>query len=123
MVPLPPELIPILKTHRTRQKAERLAAGATWEDHDLVFTQPTGRPIDKHDDWEEWKELLMAADVRETRVHDARHTAATLLIEQGVHVRTVQEILGHSDIRGTQRYPHIASPMAEDGMRRMGAAL
>ncbi|MER6174413.1 tyrosine-type recombinase/integrase [Streptosporangium sp. NPDC001681] len=44
-------------------------------------------------------------------------------MEMGVHVRTMQEILGHSDIRVTQRYTHVASPMAEDGMRRMGQAL
>ncbi|MFF4415659.1 tyrosine-type recombinase/integrase [Streptosporangium sp. NPDC001559] len=121
-VPLPP-LIPLLKAHRARQAAERLAAGEAWEDFDLVFAQRNGHPIDKHDDWEEWKELLTAAGVREARVHDARHTAATLLIEQGVHVRTVQEILGHSDIRVTQRYTHIASPMAQEGMERMGQAL
>jgi integrase len=89
-VPLPPELVPILKAHRTRQKAERLAA---------------------------------ANIVRDARVHDGRHTAGTLLVEQGVHVRTVQEILGHSGIRITQRYTHVATPMAEDGMQRMGKAL
>lgn len=122
-IPLPPELIPILKAHRTRQKAGRLKAGRLWEDHDLVFAQPNGRPIDPRDDWEDWKALLAAAGVRDARVHDGRHTAGTLLIEQGVHVRTVQEILGHSDIRLVQRYTHVASPMAEDGMQRMGRAL
>lgn len=50
-------------------------------------------------------------------------TAGTLLIEQGVHARTVQEILGHSDLRLVQRYTYVASPMAQDGMKRMGAAL
>lgn len=122
-IPLPPELIPILKAHRTRQKAERLKAGSVWEDHDLVFAQENGRPIDPRDDWDNWKALLKAAGVRDARVHDGRHTAGTLLIEQGVHVRTVQEILGHSDIRLVQRYTHVASPMAQDGMQRMGQAL
>ncbi|WP_329518644.1 tyrosine-type recombinase/integrase [Spirillospora sp. NBC_01491] len=122
-VPLPPELIPILKAHRTRQKAERLAAANVWEDHDLVFCQPNGRPIDPRRDWDDWKDILAEAEVRDARVHDGRHTAGTLLIEQGVHVRTVQEILGHSDIRLTQRYTHVATPMAEDGMQRIGRAL
>lgn len=122
-IPLPPELIPMLRAHRTRQKAERLAAGSAWEDRDLVFAQANGRPIDPRDDWDDWKALLASAGVRDARVHDGRHTAATLLIEQGVHVRTVQEILGHSDIRLTQRYTHVASPMAQDGMQRMGRAL
>lgn len=122
-IPLPPELIPILKAHRTKQKMERLAAANVWEDHDLVFCQPNGRPIDPRDDWDDWKDLLSQAGVRDARVHDGRHTAGTLLIEQGVHVRTVQEILGHSDIRLTQRYTHVATPMAADGMQRMGRAL
>lgn len=122
-IPIPVELVPILKAHRTRQKAERLAAANVWEDHDLVFSQPNGRPIDARRDWDDWKAILAAAKVRDARVHDGRHTAATLLIEQGVHVRTVQEILGHSDIRLTQRYTHVATPMAEDGMKRMGTAL
>ncbi|MET8862296.1 site-specific integrase [Nonomuraea sp. NPDC004580] len=122
-VPLPPELLPILKAHRKRQREERIAAANVWEDHDLVFAQPNGRPIDPRDDWDDWKELLDVAGVRDARVHDGRHTAGTLLIEQGVHVRTVQEILGHSDIRLTQRYTHVASPMAADGMQRMGRAL
>lgn len=122
-IPLPPELVPLLRAHRTKQKAERLAAGSIWEEHDLVFCQPNGRPIDPSDDWQAWKDLLASAGVRDARVHDGRHTAGTLLIEMGVHVRTVQEILGHSDIRLTQRYTHVATPMAEDGMQRMGKAL
>ncbi|WP_425563942.1 tyrosine-type recombinase/integrase [Nonomuraea longicatena] len=55
--------------------------------------------MDPRDDW---KELLSKPEVRDARVHDARHTAGTLLIEQRVHVRTVPEILGHSNIRLTQ---------------------
>jgi site-specific recombinase XerD len=114
--------VPILKAHRTRQKTERLAAANVWEGHDLLFAQPS-RPIDPRDDFDEWKALLKAAGVRDARIHDGRHTAGTLLIELGVHVRTVQEVLGHSDIRLTQRYTHVVSPMAEDGMDRIGKAL
>jgi site-specific recombinase XerD len=99
-----------------------MVAGQDWED-DLVFCQPNGRPIDPRDDWEDWKKLLATAGVRDARVHDGRHTAGTLLIEMGVHVCTVQEILGHSDIRVTQRYTHVASPMVRDAARHMGQAL
>lgn len=122
-VPLPPEVVEVLKAHRTQQKREKLAAANVWEDHDLVFCQPNGRPIDPRRDWDDWKDILAAAGVRDARVHDGRHTAGTLLIEMGVHVRTVQEILGHSDVRTTERYTHVATPMAEDGMQRIGRAL
>lgn len=122
-VPLPAELVPLLRAHRTTQKRERLAAGELWEDNDLVFCRVDGRPISRNDDWRDWKDLLRAAGVRDVRVHDGRHTAGTLLIEQGVHLRTVQEILGHSRITTTERYTHVASPMAQDAAERMGRAL
>ena len=88
-----------------------------------MFCQQDGRPIDPRRDWADWKDLLKAAGVRDARVHDGRHTAATLLIEMGVHVRIVMEILGHSDIRVTQRYTHVASPLAGVAAERMGQAL
>ena len=122
-MPRPPELVPVLKAHRGGQSAQRLKVGNSWQDLDLVFCQQNGRPIDPRRDWADWKDLLKAAGVRDARVHDGRHTAATLLIEMGVHVRTVMEILGHSDIRVTQRYTHVASPLAGEAAERMGQAL
>ncbi|GII28444.1 hypothetical protein Pmi06nite_18860 [Planotetraspora mira] len=56
-------------------------------------------------------------------LHDARHTAGTLLVEQGVHIRVVQEILGHARITTTERYTHVASLQVKDASERMGAAL
>ena len=119
----PPELLPDLKAHRRAQLAERLAAGAVWSDHDLVFTTLTGNPIDRSDDWREWKAILTAARVRDGRLHDARHTAGTLLIERGVHIRVVQEILGHTRVTTTEKYTHVASPQVRDATERLGAAL
>lgn len=52
------------------------------------------------------------------RVHDARHT-----VEQGVHLRVVQEILGHAHMRTTEQYTHVGSPLAADAMAQMGAVL
>jgi integrase len=122
-IALPPELVPILKEHREWQDAERAAAGEAWQDHDLVFARPDGQPISPREDWDEWKEILTEAGVRDARLHDGRHTAGTLMIEQGVHIRTVMEVLGHSDLRLTQRYTHVASPAAKDAAARMGIAL
>ena len=123
VVMIPPELVPILRAHRATQLIERLRAGSAWEDCDVLFGQSNGRPIDPRNDWEDWKTLLREAHVRDARVHDGRHTAGTLLIEQGVHVRVVQEILGHSDIRITQRYTHVGSAAATEAARLIGTAL
>lgn len=105
-----------------RAADERLSA-EEWEDNDLVFCQPDGKPYNSTEDWKAWKALLKTAGVRDGRLHDARHTAASLLIEQGVDVRVVQEILGHARVTTTEKYTHVASPQVEDASRRMGSAL
>ena len=120
IVPLPSELVPVLERHRVEQERERALAGEAWQEHDLVFTQPDGSPVDPRRDWADWKELLAVAGVRDARVHDGRHTAGTLLVEQGVHVRVVQEILGHTDIRITQRYAHASSAAVTDAASGWG---
>ena len=105
------------------QEIERVLAGPTWQEHDLVFCEPDGRPIDPARDHREWKAILAAAGVPETRLHNGRHTAATILILLGVPVEVVQEILGHSDMRTTRGYVHVASEMAKSATARMGRSL
>ncbi|MCP2257966.1 Phage integrase, N-terminal SAM-like domain [Streptoalloteichus tenebrarius] len=122
-VTLPPPLLAKLCEHKIRQDVERQAAGSDWEDWDLVFCQPNGRPIDPKDDWEEWGHLLEEAGVRYVRVHDGRHTAGTLLVEQGVHMRVIQMILGHSDVRTTELYTVASNETTRDAAARMGSAL
>ena len=61
--------------------------------------------------------------MRDARLRNARHTAATLLLEQGMDIRVVQEILGHSTLAVTKRYTHVTSLLAKDAADRMGRAL
>ncbi len=100
-----PRLVAPLKAHRATQLHERMTAGPAWHDGDFVWCQPNGRPIGAHADWDEWNALLIAAAIRRVRIHDARHTAATLLLAQGVDQRVVMEILGHSQISMTSNTP------------------
>jgi integrase len=109
--------------HIRQQAAERLTAGAAWQGWDLVFCTPFGAPIDSRDDWEDWRALIRAAGLRDARVHDARHTAATLLLDQGVSVRVVQEILGHSQLSQTERYTHVTRALSRQAADRMSEAL
>ena len=122
-IAFPPQLVTALKAHRAAQLHERMTAGPAWHDGGFVWCQPNGRPIGNHADWDEWRMLLKAAGIRPVRVHDARHTAATLLLAQGVDQRVVMEILGHSQISMTSRYAHVLPQLMADAAERIGRAL
>jgi integrase len=111
-VVIPPPLLPHLKAHRAAQAKGRLTAGELWEQWDPVLTRAEGRPIEPRGDGEAWKKLLRTVGIRGSRLHDARHTATTLLLEQGVDIRVVQEILGHSTLAMTKRYTHVTNKLA-----------
>jgi len=105
---MPQIVIAALKTHRKAQLEERLAAGGEWEDSGLVFTLAAGGPLEPRKVTREFHALLPAADLPAVRFHDLRHTAATLLLAQGVDPRTIMETLGHSQIRLTlSTYSHV----------------
>jgi integrase len=122
-IALSPQLVAALRAHRAAQLEERMIAGPAWQDGDFVWCQPNGRPIGAHADWDERKALLKAAGIRDARVHDARHTAATLLLAQGVDQRVVMEILGHSQISMTAKYAHVLPEVMTDAADRIGQAL
>jgi integrase len=122
-IALPAPLVAALRAHRAEQLKERMIAGSVWHDGDYVWCRVTGRPIGAHADWDEWKALLKEAGVRDARVHDARHTAATLLLAQGVDQRVVMEILGHSQISMTARYAHVLPQVMTDAADKIGQAL
>jgi integrase len=102
----------------------RLAAGSDWDStHDLVFPARSGRIVDPARDHTEWKALLQRAGVREVRLHDARHTAATLLLLQYVDIRTVMSIMGWTEMATAQRYTHAVDELRRRAARQMGALL
>src|SRR3954471_7120648 len=121
---LPLPLVAELHRHKAVQLGERMLAGSEWHDEDLVFAQPNGRPIDKKTDYDDWTRLLQKAGVRHVRLHDGRHTAATLLLSENVHPRVVMELLGHSQMRTTMDiYSHVMPALAREAADRMGALL
>lgn len=69
--------------HRARRHRERLTAGTEWVDCDLLFAREDGTAIDPKEDLRAWKQLLTDAGVRDARLHDARHTAATIMLTMG----------------------------------------
>lgn len=122
-IPLPPGLASLLRAHKAAQAAERLRAGFLWLDDDWMFATEFGAPIDPRRDWGEWKDVLALAGVRDARVHDARHTAATLLLANGVDTRTLMDLLGWTEYRTAQRYAHVIDPMRREAMARMDGVL
>jgi integrase len=120
---LPEELVAILTRHRETQAVQRDAARQLWEDGDWVFTDPTGRPVNPVTDHHRWKALLRRAGVREARLHDARHTAATVLLVLGVPERTAMGIMGWSTTAMAARYQHVTDPIRATVARQVGGLL
>jgi integrase len=121
---LPAPLVEELRAHRAQVNRRRLAAGQAWDaTHDLVFPAANGGLSDPAKDHAEWKALLKQADLRDVRLHDARHTAATLLLVQGVDIRTVMSIMGWTEMATAQRYTHAVDELRRRAARQMGALL
>ncbi|GAB2869303.1 site-specific integrase [Myroides odoratimimus subsp. xuanwuensis] len=121
---LPGPLVDELRSHRAGVIRRRLAAGEAWDStHDLVFPATDGGLIDPARDRIEWHALLKRAGVRQVRLHDARHTAATLLLLQNVDIRTLMSIMGWTEMATAQRYTHAVDELRRRAARQMGALL
>lgn len=119
---LPQVVIGALRSHRTRQRIERLAAGGEWTDSGLVFTTVEGTSLDARNVTREFQAVLTAAGVPRVRFHDLRHTAATLLLSQGVDPRTIMQTLGHSQISLTlNTYSHVMPALQIDAAAKLDA--
>lgn len=124
-VSLPPEAVAALRRHRTKQDAERDRLGVDYAPYGLVFATAAGRPLLARNVIRSFKAALVAAGLpRETRVHDLRHAAATVLLRAGVHPKVVSERLGHSTIGITMDlYTHSVEGLDADAAARMQRVL
>lgn len=138
-----------LRRQRQLQLEERMAAGPDWtgwahhcdrqprrrdvvcpdcrlpfRPDALVFTQPNGRPADPRADWDDWDDLLRTCELDHYRIHDGRHHAATALLEGGVDVRVVQDLLGHATPDFTRRaYQHVRPKLQRKAANILDQAL
>ena len=97
-VALPPSLSIVLRQHQeSQQKQRRLLAIAVFDD-DLIFPQLDGSPLLPHLITNAWRRLVKQAGFQGVRLHDARHTHATLMLKQGVNAKIISERLGHSSV-------------------------
>lgn len=108
VISIPDNVVAELKTHRIRQKEEKLRIGKYYTDEDLVFCNIDGSRLHPVSFVSYFKNLLKKAGVRDVRFHDLRHSVATLLLEMNEHPKVVQELLGHSTITTTlDIYSHV----------------
>jgi integrase len=120
---LPDPLIALFKQHKLLQDEERLNARQLWHDEGWVFARPDGRPLNPNTDYHEWKELLAEAGLRDARLHDARHTAATVLLILGVPTPTAMALMGWSSAAMAKRYQHLIDTIRRDVARQVGGLL
>jgi integrase len=110
----------IMKTWRKEQAEYRIQRGA-WGEVNFIFTNSVGKPIEPRKALNKWKQLLSCAELKERRLHDARHTFATVLLQSGIEVKVVSHYLGHSDVRTTQNiYQHVNTAILNQTAKVIG---
>ncbi len=123
-VPLDDALVAMLRKHKARQAGEKLAAGTAYEEGGYVVADELGRPY--HPDYVSGRFDTLVAELglRRIRLHDTRHTAASLMLSSGVPVKVVQEMLGHSSPTITLSiYAHTLPGMAQEAGAALSASL
>jgi len=123
-VSIPAVVVERLREHRRLQVEARLIAGDAWEDSDLVFTDALGRPQPPGPLREGFYKLLAAAGLPPIRLHDLRHTMATLMLAAGEHPKVVSERLGHSTVNLTlDTYSHVLPGLQQAAAERLAETL
>jgi integrase len=115
-IDLDPTTVRVLTAWRSWQQAEREAVGASPPDH--LFTDASGEQVHPHSISQTFERIAARVDVPLIRLHDLRHTHATLLIKEGVPVKVVSERLGHAKAAFTiETYQHVLPGMQADAAR------
>jgi integrase len=123
-ISLPQIAVSALCAHRARQAEERQQAGRRWHETGYVFTTTIGTALDPRKVAREFQTILATSGLPRIRLHDLRHTAATLLLAQGVHPRVVMDLLGHSQIGVTMNtYSHVVPELRKEAAAQMDAIL
>ncbi|MFG3002158.1 tyrosine-type recombinase/integrase [Streptomyces sp. NPDC048340] len=123
-IALPARCVQSLKRHHEQQQRESEAAGTTWQHSGHVFTTAQGGSIDPTNLTRAFTTLLRKAGLRRIRFHDLRHSTATLLLEQGIDLVVIKELLGHAHIGVTAGvYAHVRLRLQRHAIDTLGNAL
>ncbi|WP_251862149.1 site-specific integrase [Clostridium sp. Marseille-Q2269] len=120
LVPIPVPLVNKLKQHKLVQKAQRLKMANLYENNTLVFCNKFGKYLDSGNVLKKFKKILKNNDLKDRKFHDLRHTYATRLFELGENPKTVQDLLGHSNISITlDTYTHVLESMKKKAVSKL----
>lgn len=123
-IPIPLDVVEALRRQKARQGEEKLLMGQAYEDHGLVFCLANGRPLDPTTFYRHFLALLKRAGLPRYHVHDLKHTFATLMLELGESLKTVQTMLGHSKIATTlDIYSHVSLDLEKCAAAKLNDAL
>lgn len=124
VIDLDAETVAQLHAHRTRQEAERAEWAADYQDQDLVVAKENGEPIHPHTFSQAFERLIAKAGLRMIRLHDLRHTHATLALKAGVPVKVISERLGHESPAFTlKQYAHVIPGMQAEAAAQVAAMI
>ena len=112
---MPVVLSEALRRWRVHQLEERLLAGDRWTDSGFVFTSAVGTPIEPRNFTRSFKQLLVKLGLPELRLHDLRHSCASLLLAQGATYHEIRDALGHSRVSTTMDIYVHSMPEAKRG--------
>lgn len=124
LIVLTPSTSLVLKEYREYQESLHIFSGTLLKDSSLVFSTIDGNPLLPNTVTHNWIKTARRAGLNGVRLHDARHTHASLMLKQGIHPKIVQERLGHSSIQVTlDTYSHVAPGLQEAAAKRFDEAL
>lgn len=109
---------------RGRQLEERLAWGPAWQDSGHVFCSEDGQPVHPQRITKAFDRIVAIQGLPKIRLHDLRHTSATLALLAGVHPKVVSERMGHANVGITlDTYSHVVKGMQEEAAVKVAELL
>ncbi|KGK85491.1 hypothetical protein DP73_18485 [Desulfosporosinus sp. HMP52] len=125
LLPIPKEIAVATRLHRIKQRKIKKYAKEAYEDNDLIFSTKSGKPINPRFLTKKYYEIRKRAGISsEINLHALRHTYATRLLEEGENIKTVSELLGHTDISTTgNTYAHVMPEIKRTASDKMNNLL
>lgn len=117
-------MLDLIRDLRRNQREQKISLGSAWTNTGFIFTTSVGTPVDPRNLLREFKGVCAAAGLGDWHVHELRHSAASLMLAQGVKLQVVSNVLGHASIRMTADvYGHVLAPDRSAAAEAIGSVL